>query len=561
MVLPTASIGQIQFQESAADFGVNYSYGFSDLGGGVSFVDFNSDGWDDISFTTEEGEDLLFFVNRQGDFTLIDLGIKNTEATKQILWVDYDNDGDKDLFVTSLNGPNKFYLNDGKMSFTDITETTGLFTSNLFSTGAAFGDIDNDGDLDLFIANRDIITKSQRNYLYLNDEGTFVDITQSAGLSEENDLTFCAVFFDYNGDGYQDIYVVNDRYTKSNKLYKNNGDLSFDDVSIDSKTGISIDAMSGTVGDFNSDGWFDLYVTNTQEGNYHFKNNGDGTFTNLASVLGTSFESFAWGAVFLDADLDADLDLYVSGMLKGTDSRLPSAFYENSQGIFSIPESAGFENDKRISFSNAIGDIDNDGSPDIIVMNHAEDNFLWHNNSENNNNWLKVRLEGVQSNADGIGSVIEVSSESKSQYRYTLCGEGYLGQNSNTEFFGLAQSDHIDFIKVRWLSGVEDIITDVRVNQMVTIREGEGVITNVSPLKTNSLIIYPNPSSDGKLKVKANYILGGQLQILNNLGRLVDKQVINGEEVNLDMSLYPRGVYFVKFTQNYKTEVIKIILQ
>lgn len=558
----SASWAQVLFQESAEDFNVDYSYGFSDLGGGVSFVDFNIDGWDDISFTTESGEQLLFFENRQGTYAPIDLGVNNTEATKQILWADYDNDGDKDLFVTSSEGLNKFYINEGDMSLIDISENVGLFTTNQYTSGAAFGDIDNDGDLDLIITNRDIISKNQRNYLYLNDGGTFIDITVDAGLSEENDLTFCAIFFDYNTDGYQDIYIVNDRYTKSNKLYKNNGNLTFTDVSTESNTGITIDAMSGTVGDYNGDGLFDLYVTNTEEGNFHFNNNGDGTFSNVASALGTTFESFAWGAVFLDADLDADLDLYVSGMLKGgTDPRLPSAFYENEEGLYTIPEDAGFENDKRISFSNAIGDIDNDGLPDIIVMNHAENNFLWHNTTENNNNWLKVKLQGVQSNADGIGSIIEVFAGGEAQYRYTMCGEGYLGQNSNTEFFGLAQSETIDYIKVKWLSGVEDLVTDVGVNRTITIREGEGIVTGMeSELFNESLKLYPNPSSTGKFKLVSHEGVIGKVQIVSITGLVIFNQTITYDEYSIDLSKYPKGVYFIR-QQSKRPKVLKLVYQ
>jgi len=558
--MPLMSLmAQINFKESATDFGVGKSYGFSDLGGGVSFVDFDGDGWDDISYTTEDGKQLLFYKNQGGKFVLQDFGLDNTTAAKQILWVDYDNDGDKDLFVTSINAQNKFYLNEGQMSFTDISESIGIFTDNLYTFGAAFGDIDNDGDLDLFIANRDIISKSQRNYLYLNNDGQYEDITVEAGLSLENDLTFCAAFFDFDLDGYQDIYVVNDRYTKSNKLYRNNGDHTFNDVSVESNTGISIDAMSATVGDYNADGWFDLYVTNTEEGNFHFKNNGDGSFTNVATELGTTFASFAWGAVFLDADLDADLDLYVSGMLKGTDPRLPSAFYENENGIYNIPENAGFEEDKRTSFSNAIGDVDNDGKPDIIVMNHSENNFLWHNLSTTNNNWLKVQLEGVQSNRDAIGSIIEVSAEDKSQYRYTLAGEGYLGQNSNSEFFGLAQLSQIDYVKVTWLSGVEDVITDINVNQTIKIREGEGVVTAIKDVPAaGNMTVYPNPSVDGKFKVISNSGIIGLLQISDMLGNQIFHRNFKEDKVEIDLSEYPSGIYFIRIHQN--TQMLKVVI-
>ena len=233
-----------------------------------------------------------------GSFERVDLGINDTFETKQVLWVDYDNDGDKDFFASSITGLNRLYANNGDMTFTDVSGPSSLFTKNLYSYGASFGDIDNDGDLDVFISNRDVITKDQRNYLYLNNGGTFTDITQNAGLLMENELSFCAAFFDYDNDGYQDIYVSNDKYTKANRLYRNKGDLTFEDVSETSGAGISIDAMSTTIGDYNDDGWFDIYVTNTTGGNYHLRNNGDGTFTDVAMQLGTKFNSIAWGRPF-----------------------------------------------------------------------------------------------------------------------------------------------------------------------------------------------------------------------------------------------------------------------
>ncbi len=470
---------QLAFQENALNLGVAQSYGSSNLGGGVSFVDFDNDGWDDITFATGDNMETLFFKNLGGTFVQVELGINDTYETKQVIWVDYDNDGDKDFFATSITGLNKFYRNEGNLTFTDITETTGLFTENLYTYGAAFGDIDNDGDLDIFLTNRDVISLDQRNYLYLNDNGFYVDVTETAGLFMGNELSFCASFFDYNKDGLQDIYVSNDKYTKINRLYKNNGDNTFDDVSEASGAGMAIDAMSTTIDDYNGDGWLDIYVTNTTEGNYHLRNNGDGTFTNVAEALGTAFYSIAWGAVFLDAENDGDLDLYVSGMLDGSNSSLPSAFYQNLNGFYTIPSNIGFDEDTRTSFSNAIGDFNNDGLPDIIVMNDTEPNFLWENKSNTNHNWVKLKLEGTTSNRDGIGSTIEIVANGKSHFRYTLCGEGYLGQHSNIELIGLLNAPVIDYIKVIWLSGIEDIIQNVDVNKTYKVIEGTGEVEEI----------------------------------------------------------------------------------
>ena len=602
LLFPFFCAAQISFTEKAGELGTDVSYGDSNLGGGVSFHDFDNDGWDDITYATEEGQEVLFFKNNEGHFERVDLGINDLYETKQVLWVDYDNDGDKDFFATSITGLNKLYRNNGAMMFEDVTDTSGLFTANLFSYGAAFGDIDNDGDLDVFIVQRDIDTRDQYNYLYENIDGFFVEITQSAGLSLDNDFSFCASFFDYNNDGFQDIYVSNDKYVKPNMLYKNNGDNTFEDVSNSSNAGISIDAMSTTIDDYNYDGWLDIYVTNTSEGNYHLRNNGDGTFTNVASELGTTFNSFAWGAVYLDADNDADLDLYVSGLLDGGDGRLPSAFYKNSEGLFGIPLFIGFEEDTRRSYANAIGDVNNDGLADIIVMNDTEDNFLWVNESDNQNNWLKIVLEGVQSNKDGIGSTIELLADGQVQYRYTVCGEGYLAQNSSFEFFGVKDAESIDYIKVKWLSGVEDYIEDINVNTAFKLVEGSGTLIelyresaeeeeeednfedemadgnddevntfldegvsemeNELTICSNGAILYPNPSSDGNVNICADEFSGNvNINIFDTSGKLVLKKTMQPNEGYIVLSELPSGLYYLKMTDTVGKSMTKRLLK
>ena len=186
---------QISFEDVANDIGTAYSYGTSTWGGGVSFADFDNDGWDDLTFATEEGTEIYFLKNNDGIFNSVSLnGISNTFKTKQVIWIDYDNDGDQDFFVTGFEGVNKFYKNDGDMNFTDVSSSIGFFETDLFTYGVSFADMDNDGDLDAFISNRDGEADDQRNYLYRNDEGTFIDITDSAGLSMSSHLSFAVLF-------------------------------------------------------------------------------------------------------------------------------------------------------------------------------------------------------------------------------------------------------------------------------------------------------------------------------------------------------------------------------
>ena len=553
-------VSQVSFLESATSLGINISYGDSDLGGGVSFIDFNNDGWDDISFATEDTEEICFLENNGGFLTRVYFtGVSNTLKTKQIIWVDYDNDGDKDLFVTALNGSNRFYINNGAMVFTDISNTIGFFTDNKHTTSASFGDIDNDGDLDAFICNRDDDYEAERNYLYQNNNGIYTDISEEAGILLTSEISFCAVFFDYNNDGLQDIYVSNDKPTYSNRLYKNNGDNTFEDTSESSGAGISINAMTTTIGDYNHDGWFDIYVTNTPDGNQLLKNNGDGTFTDKARDSGTEFDSVGWGAVFLDADNDSELDLYVSGEFDGTNSSLlPSAFYHN-QGdeIFQIPNEIGFEEDTRKSYSNAIGDVDNDGRPDIVVSNDSEPNFLFNNKSTNSNNWIKIKLEGTIGNRDGIGNRIEVFAGGKSQYRYTLCGEGYLSQNSSSEFIGLGSATNIDYIKVTWNhSGVVEKIEQVATNQTITIQESNGILGS-DTFSIEKIKVFPNPSSNGVFHLKTNATFENtKVAVYTTTGKFLFSKV-NVDKFNL--SSYDKGIYVVKIITKNQIITQKLI--
>lgn len=523
---------QILFTESSASLNINVSHGTNQFIGGVSFYDYDNDGWDDITYASQNGEGLYFYKNNSGTLTPVNLNFTDSSTdTRQINWVDIDNDGDNDLFVVSNNASNKLYENDGLLNFTDITVASGISTTVIKSWGASWGDYNNDGYLDLFLCNRDVTNRIEPNILYKNNgDNTFTNVNVEAGISNANHLSFCASFFDYNNDGWQDIYIANDRFITTNILYKNNGDGTFSDESAGSGTDLAIDAMSTTIDDYNNDGWLDIYVTNTASGNYFLKNNGNGTFTDVASANGTLFESVAWGAVFLDADNDMKQDLYVSGMRNGQDGNLPAAFYENVGGdMFEIPDDAGFNSDTAESYSNAIGDINNDGYPDITVINKSPiPNFLWLNNCESNitNNWLKVKLEGSVSNRMGIGSWIEIQVDGEKQYRYTLCGEGYTSQNSGTEFFGLADNAVVDYVKVVWLSGVEDVLYNVAANQTLQIMEGETLSVNrvltmkdvrVYPTPVKSTFYIGGPSMTGKFRLIIYNLLGQHILELHNL--------------------------------------------
>ncbi|TBV26942.1 hypothetical protein DMZ43_07725 [Meridianimaribacter sp. CL38] len=550
---------QTYFSDQASNIGLGFSSGNTPFGSGITFYDYDNDGWDDITLASQAGTALRFFKNVNGVFVEEVLIVpKINSQSKQTNWVDIDNDGDKDLYVTSNVSGNRLFVNNGSMSFHEVTTTCGLPTNNIFTYGASWGDYNNDGYLDVFLSNRDV-TGVVPNYLYKNNgDGTFVNVSNLVGILEVSDLSFCSAFFDYDKDGWQDIYVSNDRVDNPNVLYKNNGDGTFTDVSVNTGTNLYIDAMSVTIDDYNNDGWLDIYVTNTPSGNVLLQNNNGETFTNVASTAGVLFNSIGWGAVFLDAENDMDLDLYVSGEFNGSvPGFLSAAFYENNgSGYYSLASNSGFINDTRQSFSNAIGDLNNDGFPEIVVSNADNENiFVWSNQTVSTNNWLKVKLQGTVSNRDGIGSLIEISINGEKQYRYTLCGEGYLSQNSGVEIFGLADNTVVDYVKVTWLSGIIDVIDNVNANQVLEIIEGENQLSiNENEQTTFS---FNNPVSDELIIKSAQNIKC--VTLYNALGQELMHNNALAREVRLDLSHLEKGYYFIKMETNDNLKSFKII--
>jgi hypothetical protein len=459
------------FEEESESLGVKHYYGIGSAGGGVSFYDFNRDGWDDLTFASAEGDSISFYINNQGVFEAMPSFVNNTCESKHILWVDYDNDGDSDLFISCRQDINRLYQNDGQMNFADVTAVVGLSLEQNLTYGVAWGDYDNDGWLDLYVTNKPNGIIPNKNKLFRNaQDGTFVDVSEISQSADSSKKPFCAVFVDFNNDTFPDIYIAQDKKA-GNTFLRNEGNNTFGEISSQSNSDLIMDGMCVAVGDYDSNGFLDLYISNIPDGNKMLKNNGDETFTEVADAIGVGYNGIGWGSNFLDYDNDGDLDLYVSGTQQGSEL-VPSIMYTNDGAQKYEIKDVGFEADTVISFSNAVGDINNDGFPDIAVNNfQAYKSMLW-KNAASSHNWIKIHLEGRDSNRDGIGSFINVYAESELYMRYTHCGIGFLGQNSQYEMIGIGSANLIDSIKVEWPSGKVDIIKDIDVNQQLKIIEG-----------------------------------------------------------------------------------------
>ena len=452
---------------------------------------------------------------------------------------DYDNDGDQDLYVTRF-GPNALYRNDNGR-FVDVAREAGVDDPR-WGASSAFADYDGDGDLDLFVCNycdysldrdRPCFTGGHRGYcnpdvydgapnvLYRNDgpddRGVwrFTDVTRQAGVSEPVSRSLGVLFLDYDGDADPDIFVANDG--QANNLYRNRGDGTFEDVGLlagvaFSGEGKALAGMGVDAGDFDNDGHPDLVLTTFSfEPKMLYRNNGDGTFTDVAFLTGIGKDGLlflGFGAGFLDFDNDADLDvLIVNGHIQDHIHRISDALsykerpqmFRNDRGHY-VDVSSEMGPDfvvQEVSRGAAFGDYDDDGDVDLLQMNCGREARLLRNDGGNRSHWLKIKLEGGAgkgegrrakgekeeyfrfppsafrfSNRDGIGARVRVTSGGVTQSREVRAGYSYLSGNDLRLHFGLSGRDRADVVEVRWWpSGAIQRLTDVKADQALVIRE------------------------------------------------------------------------------------------
>ncbi|MDF1695615.1 MAG: FG-GAP-like repeat-containing protein [Saprospiraceae bacterium] len=552
---------QIIFKDVANAVGIDHTYILNNSGGGVSFVDFNLDGQDDITLATGLGEEIQFYENTGGEFQLVDLGINNTEQTKSILWVDIDNDGDKDFYAAAFVGTNRLYENTGDLNFQEITAEAGLPVDTLKSFGAIWGDYNRDGYIDLYYTERPNASSgtSMRNRLFKNlGNNTFEEVTYQTNSHDEGRLPFCAAFFDYNNDKWPDIFIANDRKRRSTLLQNNNG--VFEDVSEACNADIEIDGMNAGVADIDNDGLSDVYVTNTPSGSVLLKCSideitGQPVFADEAGDRGIGFYGIGWGANFLDINNDGWQDLYVSGMVIGSEAISSELYINDKTGNF-YQENNGLVGDTVTSFVNAIGDFDNDGYPDIMVSNSEYYNSQLWSSESGINNWLKLKLQGVRSNRDGIGSKIEIFSGALYQMKQTHCGIAFMGQNSNTEIIGLEQNSIVDSIRITWPTGHIDLIKDIGVNQVLKIIEGQSTNGNITIDSDIAVLTHTDKTEEVQFSISPNPVqsiihLESQDMDLDHVYQIIDasgKILLSGKAIdrNIDVSSFLPGIYFIQ---------------
>jgi hypothetical protein len=453
-------------------------------GHGCAWVDYDNDGFIDLFDSNynifQQLPSYLYRNNGNGTFTRQTNGnlVRYVGSTVTSAWADYDNDGFADVFIPDETARDFLYRNNGDGTFTNVAPFVLPAATNSFTWNAAWGDYDNDGHLDLFTSGS-ISPSPQsipgRNLLYHNNgNGTFTRITNGIVV---NDVQFCVgtAWADYDNDGALDLFVVKALGTNSgtaNRLYHNEGNGTFVRVTNGS---IATDLGSGlgcAWGDYNNDGFFDLFVPNEMGlKSFLYRNNGDGSFTKIAQgeVVNTVTQSLA--AAWADYDNDGYLDLLVVNGRMGFNAN--HLYRNNGNETFSRVTSVTPATDLGTWHGATWGDYDNDGFLDLFAANWGSPNALYHNNG-NSNAWLKVKLRGTVSNRSGIGAKARVKATIgggvRWQMRQVSGGDGVI-QNSTLAHFGLGNATNIDVVRIEWPSGIVQEMTNVAVRQLLTIEE------------------------------------------------------------------------------------------
>ena len=470
-----------------------------------------------LSPSTETSPKNRLYRNDAGVFADITLSanVGDTGYGLGAVAADYDSDGDRDLYVTNL-GKNVLYRNNGDGTFTDVTEEAQVGCP-LLSASAAFADIDRDGDLDLYVCNyveyaleTDIpcyyknrlrIYCGPNEYhgiadvLYRNNgDGTFTDVTKSAGVYEPTTRGLGVVFTDVNGDGWVDIYVANDM--SPNTLFINQGDGTFQEEGVlrgvaYNGDGLANGSMGIDAGDYDNDGDIDLWVSNfSLEANCLMQNDGDGYFedvtfdTNLADP---SFYSLGFGTRFIDFDNDGWLDLLVGNghiwdNVKQIDPKLsyaqPVQLFHNQGGkqtdyigFTEITTEAGLDKIPYVVRGMLFGDIDRDGDVDVVLCQSNRPTVILSNEVGNANAWLTVKLVGTDRNTDALGAQVQLEAGGMTLVREVICGASYLSGNDLRLTFGLGGAVQVDNLRIRWHNGSVQELGSVPVRQFITFSQ------------------------------------------------------------------------------------------
>jgi hypothetical protein len=495
-------------------------------GGGGLFFDFDNDGWMDIYLVNSGPSDFYTpktpirnaLYRNNGDGTFTDVTEKAGVACGQMgnfgmgaAAADFDGDGWQDLYVTNY-GVNVLFHNNGNGTFTNVTDKAGVAAPN-WSTCATWFDYDNDSKLDLFVSsfvqysgsgtifcgdNRigrryycvPRVFKPRPSFLFHNEGGgKFLDASKDSGIANSLGKSFGAVATDVNNDGLLDLFVAND--TLANFLFVNKGKGKFEEVGLlsgvaYSDSGAPRSGMGVDAADFDGDGWQDLFVANIDQELFSlYQNQKDLSFIDKPGEIGPATRLLSgWGLRFFDYDNDGDPDLILANghpddMVEIQSLKVkykePLLLFENVNGTFknvSAISGTAFSRDWPAR-GLSVGDYDNDGDLDVLIINNADAPVLLRNEGGNRNNWVGLNLVATRSNPGAVGAIITWEAGGKKFQRLKTGGGSYLASHDPREILGVGSATKIDSIEIKWPSGQVDKLTNPPLRKYLKVVEGK----------------------------------------------------------------------------------------
>lgn len=559
-------------------------------GGGVAFVDIDNDGDDDAYLVGGNLADRLFVNDGHGVFTEIteSAGIAVSEAyyTTGVNYGDIDNDGDEDIYVNTyfpIGQPSEYsrnllFRNNGDLTFTEIWGE-GDQKDESMTMGSTFIDFDNDGDLDIYNGNYVDVVKFTydddgdingfdhtcfTNYLYRNNgDGQFTNVTQQTGLMDAG-CALAVAATDYDNDGDMDLLVGNDfgPFIRPNMIFRNdyNETGKFTEVADELSADQEMFSMGIAIGDYDNDLDLDYYISNLGK-NVFLQQDGD-QFSEVAASTGTENEfsgynsslAVSWGTLFADIDNDMDLDLFVANGYVPAPAFVDNStldpdrlFINNGDMTFTEADSTSGVNNELVSRGCAYSDIDMDGDLDIMSVVYNKPGFglepescLFNNVINNGNNWVKFKLEGTESNRSAYGARVYVYTQSETRMAELNGGASFCSHNTSYMHFGLAQYESVDSVKIVWPRGHIQVEESIEINTVNYIREGGS--TSVDEQLVKQVSITPNPSY-GVYSIKG--IEGKDFRSVSVFD-MQGKRILNTSSRSFDLSSHAAGIYLVK---------------
>jgi len=534
----------VQFTDATKDAGIGFLHYkgphpvpsiLEEAGPGVCVADFDGDGFQDVYIPNGRSDltggdtqhrNALYRNNGDGTFTDVSekAGVPGTGYGLGCVWGDYDNDGRPDLYVTQY-GKNVLYHNNGDGTFTDVTakaRVDGTDFGTMLHTGATFFDYDKDGFLDLYTGGYVEWGPSSRqsctigiaveascppsvypgspNVLYHNNgDGTFTNVTKAAKIYQPKGKNLSVMAIDYDNDGWPDLFVANDGIEFY--LFHNERNGTFKEIAFNAGvalmgTGNAMAAMCISLGDYDNDGYLDLYVSDFQDSSDHlWRNDGHGFFEETgprAGITAATRRVLSFGGGFFDYDNDGWLDLFIANghVYQGVEKTRADVTYKQINSLFHNERNGKFVEVTSISGNAfktphlgrgvAFADFDNDGNVDVVVGNSGDPPLLAHNGGGTGNHFLNLKLVGTKSNRDAMGARVKLSAGGITQIREVAGGGSYLSQSDLRAHFGLGAETRADVVEVAWPSGLKQVFRNVDADQFLVITEGSDRIARAA---------------------------------------------------------------------------------